>query len=53
MKILTPVIFIINKLANRICKLFGVDPNADTQKMTEEEPAHNRGCQQGIRRHRV
>lgn len=37
MKILTPVIFIINKLANRICKLFGVDPNADTQKMTEEE----------------
>ena len=37
MKLLTPVIFIINKLANRICKLFGVDPNADTQKMTEEE----------------
>lgn len=37
MKVLTPVIFIINKLANAFIRLLGVDPNAKDKQMTEEE----------------
>ncbi len=37
MKVLTPVIFIINKLANTFISLLGVDPNAKDSQMTEEE----------------
>ncbi len=37
MKVLTPVIFIINKLANAFFRLLGVDPNAKDKQMTEEE----------------
>lgn len=37
MKVLTPVIFIINKLANTFISLLGVDPNAKDNQMTEEE----------------
>lgn len=37
MKILTPVIFIINKLANAVIRLLGVDPNTKDSQMTEEE----------------
>lgn len=37
MKILTPVIFIINKLSMGFLMLLRVDPNAGAQQMTEEE----------------
>lgn len=37
MKILTPVIFIINKLSLGFLMLLRVDPNAGAQQMTEEE----------------
>ena len=37
MKILTPVIFIINKLSMGFLFLLRVDPNAGNQQMTEEE----------------
>lgn len=37
MKILTPVIFIINKLSLGFLMLLRVDPNAGNQQMTEEE----------------
>lgn len=37
MKILTPVIFIINKLATGFLTVLGVDPNAKDNQMTEEE----------------
>lgn len=37
MKILTPVIFIINKLSMGFLMLLRVDPNAGSQQMTEEE----------------
>lgn len=37
MKILTPVIFIINKLAMGFLTLLGVDPNTKDNQMTEEE----------------
>ncbi|MBO5069263.1 MAG: HlyC/CorC family transporter [Roseburia sp.] len=37
MKILTPVIFIINKLSMGFLLLLRVDPNAGNQQMTEEE----------------
>ncbi len=37
MKILTPVIFIVNKLAMGFLLLLRVDPNAGNQQMTEEE----------------
>ena len=36
-KVLTPVIFIINKLSLGFLMLLRVDPNAGNQKMTEEE----------------
>ena len=37
MKILTPVIFIINLLAGGVLRLMGVDPNAKTDTITESE----------------
>lgn len=37
MKILTPIIFIINKLSMGFLLLLRVDPNAGSQQMTEEE----------------
>ena len=37
MKVMTPVIFIINKLSMGFLLLLRVDPNGDTQQMTEEE----------------
>ncbi len=37
MKVLTPVIFIINKLSLGFLMLLRVDPNAGAQQMTEEE----------------
>lgn len=37
MKIMTPVIYIINKLSTGFLLLLRVDPNAGTQQMTEEE----------------
>ena len=37
MKVLTPVIFIINKLSMGFLMLLRVDPNAGAQQMTEEE----------------
>lgn len=37
MKVMTPVIYIINKLSMGFLLLLRVDPNADTQQMTEEE----------------
>lgn len=37
MKIMTPVIYIINKLSTAFLMLLRVDPNAGTQQMTEEE----------------
>lgn len=37
MKILTPVIYIINKLSMGFLMLLRVDPNAGSQQMTEEE----------------
>lgn len=37
MKVLTPVIFIINKLSMGFLFLLRVDPNAGSQQMTEEE----------------
>lgn len=37
MNILTPVIFIVNKLAFALMYLFGIDPNAKTNLMTEHE----------------
>lgn len=37
MKIMTPVIYIINKLSTGLLMLLRVDPNAGTQQMTEEE----------------
>lgn len=36
MKILTPVIFIINLLAGGVLRLMGVDPNAKTDTITEK-----------------
>lgn len=37
MKVLTPVIFIVNKLARGVLRLLGVDPDAKTDTMTENE----------------
>lgn len=37
MKLMTPIIYIINKLSTGFLMLLRVDPNADTQQMTEEE----------------
>lgn len=37
MKIMTPVIFIINGLSNAVLLLLRIDPNAKNQKMTENE----------------
>ncbi|MGO5165393.1 MULTISPECIES: HlyC/CorC family transporter [unclassified Candidatus Paralachnospira] len=37
MKILTPVIFIVNLLAGGVLRLMGVDPNAKTDTITESE----------------
>lgn len=37
MKVMTPVIYIINKLSTGFLTLLRVDPNAGTQQMTEEE----------------
>jgi CBS domain containing-hemolysin-like protein len=37
MKILTPVIFLINTLANLVLRLMGVDPDAKSPSMTEHE----------------
>ena len=37
MVILTPVIFIVNKLAEGFMRLFGIDPNKKTELMTESE----------------
>lgn len=37
MKILTPVIFIVNKLSNGILMLFRIDPNKKQNTMTEQE----------------
>lgn len=37
MQLLTPVIFIIDKLANGIMRLLGIDPNKKTSTMTEAE----------------
>lgn len=37
MKILTPVIFVVNLLANGFLRLIGVDPNAKTETITENE----------------
>lgn len=37
MKVMTPVIYIINKLSTGLLLLLRVDPNAGTQQMTEEE----------------
>lgn len=34
---LTPLIFIVNHLANGVLRLFGVDPNTPPEGMTEEE----------------
>ncbi|NLO09473.1 MAG: HlyC/CorC family transporter [Clostridiales bacterium] len=36
-KLLTPLIFIINKLCNGVMKLFGIDPNEKPTSMTESE----------------
>lgn len=37
MKLMTPIIYIINKLSTGFLMLLRVDPNAGTQQMTEEE----------------
>ena len=37
MKILTPIIFLVNKLANGVMFLFRIDPNAKASTMTEHE----------------
>lgn len=37
MKVMTPVIYIINKLSTGLLLLLRIDPNAGTQQMTEEE----------------
>lgn len=37
MKVLTPVIFIVNKLSMGVLRLLRVDPNASQSQMTEEE----------------
>lgn len=37
MKIMTPVIFIINGLSNAVLLLLRIDPNAKNQTMTENE----------------
>ena len=37
MFLLTPVIFIVNKMANGFMRLFGVDPNRKADAMTESE----------------
>ena len=37
MKILTPVIFVINKLSNGFLHILGVDPSSKSEQMTEEE----------------
>lgn len=37
MKVLTPVIYLINKFSMGFLKLLGVDPKGGTQQMTEEE----------------
>ena len=37
MKVLTPIIFIINRLSLLFLKLFGVDPQKTQNQMTEEE----------------
>ena len=36
-KLLTPVIFIINKMCNGVMRLFGIDPNEKPTTMTESE----------------
>ena len=41
MKILTPVIFIINKLANRICKLFGVVCSSPSRRKRRSTASEN------------
>lgn len=37
MTVLTPVIFIINKLSNIVLRILGIDPNAKTEVITESE----------------
>ena len=37
MRIMTPIIFFINKLSTLLMRLIGVDPNASTDTMTEHE----------------
>lgn len=36
-RILTPVIFIVNKLSNGVMRILGMDPNGPTRTMTETE----------------
>ena len=37
MKVLTPVIFLVNKLSNGILRLLGIDPDGKQNTMTEQE----------------
>lgn len=37
MKVLTPVIYVVNFLASGVLRIFGVDPNAKGETITEEE----------------
>lgn len=47
---LTPVIFVLNHMSNLLARLFGVDPLADTDDVTEEEIISmvNEGHEQGV-----